>query len=79
MRVHNSTYPSTALKMQLHTIKLSEIKAETQMQDSNTGGKSNLIGGNYEYMWGEVFLSLHGSIAIPQRDPFSKHRDLAVR
>lgn len=79
MLVHNSRNPSTALKIQLHTIKLSEIKALTQMQDSNTGGKSDLIGGNYEYMRGEVFLSLHGSISIPQRDPFSKHGDLAVR
>ncbi len=49
------------------------------MHDSNAGGKSDLIGGNYQYMQGEVFLSVHGSISIPHRSLFSKHRDLAVR
>lgn len=55
------------------------IIPEKQMHDNNTGGKSDLIGGNYEYMQGEVFLSVHGSISIPHRGPFSKHRALAVK
>ncbi len=49
------------------------------MHNRNAGGKSDLIGGNYEYKQGEVFLSVHGSISIPHRSPFSKHRDLTVR
>jgi len=39
---------------------------------TTTGGKSDLIGGNYEYMQVEVFLSVHGCISIPHRGLFSK-------
>lgn len=51
----------------------------SKRHNSIAGGKSDLIGGNYENMQGEVFLSVHGIISIPHRSLFSKSRDLAVR